>query len=336
MVLASAAQNRGQLAKALEYHQQTIEAAADTSHAEARRQALLSIGNIAAEVADTASGAAKAQFARQARTAYERVIAEAPDSPHGVQARGGLARVLLIAGDTAALRTSYQDQIENPNKYDYREILTSAVGAARSEQWRDAAALFENVRKANPYNRDALYNLAVSYHELGQRAASIADTVKAPAEKERLTAQARDAFTKMPPILNQLVAVDPANADNWLLFARAYNALGKVAQKSKNTLLHRAYNDSTVKYYTRSEQLPVNITFSEFTTGETKSTLAGTIENKTDAEKSYKLQVEFLDRTGNVVGTKEVPVGPVPAKGKTRFTTTIEGRNIAAFRYTTP
>jgi hypothetical protein len=263
------------------------------------------------------------------------LIAEAPESPQGVQARGGLSRVLLVAGDTAAFRTSYKDQIENPNKYDYREILTSAVGAARSEQWQDAAALFENVRKVNPYNRDALYNLAVSYHEIGQRAASIADTAKGSA-KEQFTAEARTAFTKMPPILHQLVAVDPANADNWLLFARAYNALGKMAQKAKNTSLHKSYNDSTVKYYTRSEQLPVNITFSEFTTGETKSTLAGTIENKADAEKSYKLNVEFLDRTGNVVGTKEVPVGPVPAKGKTRFTTTIEGRNIAAFRYTTP
>jgi hypothetical protein len=118
--------------------------------------------------------------------------------------------------------------------------------------------------------------------------------------------------------------------------ARAYNALGKGAQKAKNTVLHKAYNDSTVKYYTKSEQLPVNITFSEFTTGESKSTLAGTIENKTDAEKSYNVRFEFLDRSGNVVATKEVPVGPVAAKAKGRFTTSVEGKNIAAFRYAAP
>jgi tetratricopeptide (TPR) repeat protein len=311
MVLASAAQNRGQTAKALQFHQQTIEAAADTSHAEARRQALLSMGNLAAEVADTASGAAKAQFAREARTAYERLIGEAPNSPQASQARGGLSRVLLIAGDTAAFRVSYKDQIENPNKYDYRDILAAAVAAARSQQWQDAALLFENVTRLNPYNRDALYNLAVTYHELGQ-------------------------FEKMLPYLHRLVAVDPGNADNWLLIARAYNGLGKAAQQAKNATLHRAYNDSTVKYYTRSEQLPVNIVFTEFTTGEAKSTLAGTIENRTNAEKSYNLRVEFLDRTGNVVGTKDVAVGPVAAKAKGRFTTTIEGQNIAAFRYAAP
>ncbi|MDQ3997740.1 MAG: tetratricopeptide repeat protein [Gemmatimonadota bacterium] len=311
MVLASAAQNRGETTKALQYHQQTIEAATDTSFAEARRQALLTLANLAADVADTASGATKAQFAREARSAYERLIGEAPNSPLAPQARGGLSRVLLIAGDTAAFRTSYRDQIENPNKYDYRDILASAVSAARSQQWADAAGLFENVSKLNPYNRDALYNLAVTYHELGQ-------------------------YEKMVPYLHRLVAVDPGNADNWLLLARAYNGLGKAAQKAKNTALHKAYNDSTVKYYQLSEKLPVNVIFTEFTTGEAKSTLAGTIENRTDAEKSYNLRFEFLDKAGNVVGTKEVAVGPVAAKAKSRFTTTIDGQNIAAFRYAAP
>jgi predicted Zn-dependent protease len=311
MVLASAAQNRGQIAKALQYHQQTIELATDTSYADARRQALLTVGNLAADVADTASGATRAQFAREARTAYERLIGEAPNSTQASQARGGLSRVLLIAGDTAAFRTSYRDQIENPNKYDYRDILASAVAAARSQQWADAASLFENVAKLNPYNRDALYNLAVTYHELGQH-------------------------EKMIPYLHRLVAVDPGNADNWLLIARAYNGLGKAAQKAKNTSLHKAYNDSTVKYYQLSEKLPVNIVFTEFTTGEAKSTLAGTLENKTDAEKTFNLRFEFLDKTGNVVGTKEVAVGPVAPKAKGRFTTTVEGQNIAAFRYATP
>jgi tetratricopeptide (TPR) repeat protein len=311
MVLASAAQNRGQVTRALQYHQQTIDAAADTSFAEARRQALLTMANLAADVADSATGATRAQFARDARGAYERLIGESPNSPQASQARGGLSRVLLIAGDTAAFRTSYRDQIENPNKYDYRDILASAVAAARSQQWADAAALFENVSKLNPYNRDALYNLAVTYHELGQ-------------------------YDKMIPYLHRLVAVDPGNADNWLLIARAYNGLGKAAQKAKNTAQHRAFNDSTVKYYTQSEKLPVNILFTEFTTGETKTTVSGTIENKTDAEKSYTLRFEFLDKSGNVVGTKEVAVASVAPKAKSRFTASIDGQNIAAFRYASP
>jgi predicted Zn-dependent protease len=311
MVLANAAQNRGEVARALQYHQQTIDAASDTSFAEARRQALLTMANLAADVADTATGAGRAQFARDARAAYERLIGEAPSSPLASQARAGLSRVLLIAGDTTAFRTSYRDQIDNPNKYDYRDILASAVAAARSQQWADAAALFENVSKLNPYNRDALYNLAVTYHELGQ-------------------------YEKMVPYLHRLVAVDPGNADNWLLLARAYNGLGKAAQKTKNTALHKAYNDSTVKYFQYSEKLPVNVIFTEFTTGESKSTLAGTIENRTEAEKSYNLRFEFLDKSGNVVGTKEVAVASVAPKTKSRFTTSIEGQNIAAFRYVSP
>ena len=311
MVLASAAQNRGEITRALQYHQQTIEAATDTSFAEARRQTLLTVGNLAADVADTASGATRAQFAREARTAFERLIGEAPNSPYAAQARAGLGRALLIAGDTAAFRASYRDQIDNPNRYEYRDILASAVAAARTQQWQDAAALFENVTRLNPYNRDALYNLAVTYHELGQ-------------------------FDKMLPHLRRLVEVDPGNADNWLLIARAYNGLGKAAQQAKNTVQHRAYNDSTVKYYERSEKLPVNVVFTEFTTGEAKSTVSGTIENRSDAEKSYRLRFEFLDRAGAVVGTTEAAVGPVAAKAKGRFTATVEAPNVAAFRYAMP
>jgi tetratricopeptide (TPR) repeat protein len=219
-----------------------------------------------------------------------------------------LSRALLIAGDTAGFRNAYRDQIENPNKYDYRDILASAVAAARSQQWQDASQLFENVTKLNPYNRDALYNLAVSYHELGQ-------------------------YEKMLPYLQRLVAVDPGNADNWLLIARAYNGLGKAAQKAKNTAQHKAYNDSTVKYYERSEKLPVNVTFSEFTTGETKTTLAGSVENRSDAQKSYTIKFEFLDKSGNVVATKEATVGPVAPKGRGQFRVTVDAPNIAAFRY---
>jgi predicted Zn-dependent protease len=311
MVLASAAQNRGQVARALQYHQQTIDAATDTSFADARRQAMLSMANLAADVADTATGAGRAQFAREARTAYERLIGEAPNSPQAAQARAGLSRVLLVSGDTTAFRSSYRDQITNPEKYDYRDILASAVAAARTQQWADAAGLFENVSKLNPYNRDALYNLAVTYHELGQ-------------------------YEKMIPYLQRLVAVDPGNADNWLLLARAYNGLGKNAQKAKNTAQHKAFNDSTVKYYQHSEKLPINVVFTEFTTGEAKATLAGTIENKSGAAKSYNLRFEFLDKSGNVVGTKEVAVASVEPKAKGRFTTTIDGQNIAAFRYTAP
>jgi hypothetical protein len=121
-----------------------------------------------------------------------------------------------------------------------------------------------------------------------------------------------------------------------LLIARAYNGLGKAAQKAKNTAQHKAYNDSTVKYYTQSEKLPVNIIFTEFTTGDTKSSLGGTIENRTDAEKSYTLRFEFLDKSGNVVGTKEVAVASVAPKAKGRFSTSVEGQNIAAFRYASP
>ena len=174
------------------------------------------------------------------------------------------------------------------------------MAAARTQQWADAAGLFENVSKLNPYNRDALYNLAVTYHELGQ-------------------------YDKMVPYLQRLVAVDPGNADNWLLLARAYNGLVKNAQKAKNTAQHRAFNDSTVKYYQQSEKMPVNVIFTEFNDWESKGHAGGTIENRSDAAKSLTC-ARVPRQIGQCGWHKEVAVPSVAPKAKSRFTTTIDGQ----------
>jgi Flp pilus assembly protein TadD len=351
MVLASAAQNRGQVARALQYHQQTIDAATDTNFAEARRQAMLTMANLAADVADTASGATRAQFARDARGAYERLIGEAPTSPQASQARGGLSRVLLLAGDTTAFRASYRDQIENPDKYDPRDILASGVGAARSQQWADAVALFEIAARQNPHNRDALANLAISYHELGELSAKRADSARGAA-RDTLAARSRALFMKMPPVVHRLVALDPSNTENWLLLARAYNALAKDAQRAKNTVLNRQMTDSTMKYFQRSEQVPINVTFTEFFTADTTARVRGTVEDRrgttrpsgagaggakpaeSSDPKTYALRVEFLDKAGAVVASRDVSVGPVKPGERANFSAAADARGVVGFRYT--
>ena len=78
----------------------------------------------------------------------------------------------------------------------------------------------------NPYNRDALFNLAVTYLNLGQN-------------------------DKVPPLVTRLVAVDPGNPENYLLAARAYV---DIAKTRKGTAATAAVNDTTVSWFNRGQQ----------------------------------------------------------------------------------
>jgi hypothetical protein len=76
----------------------------------------------------------------------------------------------------------------------------------------------------------------------------------------------------------------------------------------------------------------VNITEFSFGGDDKTVTLAGTVENRGTTSKSYALQVEFLDKAGNVVGTQTVNVGPLAPKASAPFKATIQGDAIA-YRY---
>src|SRR6185437_10756768 len=91
--------------------------------------------------------------------------------------------------------------------------------------------------------------------------------------------------------------------------------------------------DSALKYNGAGNALPVKVSFTEFTPDPAKATLGGSVQNETDAAKSVTLKIEFLDKSGNVVATQDVPVGPIAAHASADFTASGTGAGIVAFRY---
>jgi tetratricopeptide (TPR) repeat protein len=266
------------------------------------------MGNMATDAADTASGEAKAEFANAATAAFRQIVSEFPSTPQANQARSGLSRARLIAGDTAGFRAAYQDQLTNPTKYSYQELLAAAVAASRANQTPDAAALFEGALQQNPFNRDGLFNTALMYNNLGQH-------------------------QKALPILARLLAIDPSNVETLQLHAIVYNA---IAKGTKEPAAKRAATESAVKYYQEGEALPANVVFTEWTNGDEKSTLAGTIQNRGKTAKSFTMNVDFLDKAGAVVTSRTVTVADVAPNATGSFSVTIEAPNVLAYRYSAP
>ena len=137
-------------------------------------------------------------------------------------------------------------------------------------------------------------------------------------------------FSKAFPLIDKLVALDPSNPDNPLLYAFAYQGLYK---GTKDKRLQKIYTDSLIYFNEKSENAPVKVAVSEFTRRADGTIFAGSIKNLGKTSKSYTLTVEFLDRNGNVVGTETTSVGPVAANASGAFKITSTRGSVYGYRY---
>ena len=334
MVLGNLAQKKSQPRQAIDYFKQTVEkSGTDTTYGDLKRQTLLAAANLAADAAESATGPEKAAYLSDAKWGYETLAQDAKAGNFADAARSGLARLASASGDTAAVRATYAQQLANPSAYGFQQLLNAGVTAARTKQVADATTFFEAAYKKNPYHRDVLYNLAIMYLN-------------------------GDKYSKVVPVVRELVAVDPSNGENYRLFTiayaneqkgfnekiKSYNALAKKAKLPKSIKAYedsarfyfdsaKAVADSALKYNNIAEAFPVKLTFNEFSSQEDKSTLGGSIMNNTGQSQTYTVKVDFLDVTGKVVTSQTATVGPVAAGSSGRFTVTGTGAGIAAFRY---
>jgi hypothetical protein len=336
MVLGSVASKRNDNAKAIQYWTMAAEVAGrDTTYRDVRRQMLANAGSVYLNNAQSASGAERIAAARKAADLYAQLIAvPLTKGSYLYGGRQSYQTALLLAGDTAAFVKSYAGLIANPSAYEYQDLLNSAVNAARSNKSADAAKLFEGTLAQNPYNRDALFNLAVTYLALEQN-------------------------EKVSPIATRLVAVDPGNPESYNLGARAYLSLAKAAQTAKKTALSAAYNDSTLAWYTKGNKLPVEVTFTEVSPSESRIILGGTVLDRRDkmdgdapvarpvkgkapakpaapknvSPKAVTLKFEALDKTGAAIGSETVTTEPLTPGKSAKFTAKITAPNAVAYRY---
>jgi len=334
MVLGNVAQKRNQPRQAIDYFKQTVEKSdADTSYADLKRQTALAAANLASTASGTATGAEKTAYLNDAKWGYDLVANDPKAGTYADQARSGLAQLAAASGDTAAVKATYAPQLANPSSFSFQQLLNAGVTAARAQQVPDATTLFEAAYKKNPYHRDVLYNLAIMYLN-------------------------GDKYSKVVPVVRELVAVDPSNGENYRLFTiayaneqkgfnekiKSYNALAKKAKLPKSVKAYedsartyfdsaKAVADSALKYNMIAEGFPMKVTFNEFSTAEDKSTLGGSISNSSDQSQTYTVKVDFLDVGGKVVSSQTTTVGPVAPGQSGRFSVSGTGAAVAAFRY---
>lgn len=322
-VLGTVAQQKGDAVRAAQYWPSVIANTANDTTAQARELRAAAQFNLAAGLAsqaDAATGDAQKAKAREAADAARAFLAANPSHADAPRMQAQLARLLNVAGDKAGVSAVYAEMLQNPAKYDDLALTNAGVIASQANAHEDAAKLFEAALANNPYQRDALNNLAATNLQLKR-------------------------WDAMIPVARRLVAVDPGNPDNHLFIALAYQGMMNAA---KAPATKKAYADSLVKYNSASQNLPVKVTFSEFTRGESRAVLGMNVEGvkpqaaagararpaaASGAPKTYAFTVEFLDKSGAVVDTQQVSVGPVaPGQSKTARVESAKP-GVVAFRY---
>jgi tetratricopeptide (TPR) repeat protein len=338
LVLGNVAAQRMKNMEAIQYYKGALaEAEKDTIFAEVRRTILYTLGNFANDAGQIDTVAAnKKVFFTEALAAFD-ALAKDPGKTYGDVASQGRTSVLRAMGDTAAIRNACKPQIDNPAAFNFMALIQCGVTLAEINDVANSTKLFEAASSQNPHHRDALYNLARQQMVNGQYDKAIATT-------------------------DRLVAVDPSNPDNLKLYVFAYGSLrkqyvnkadsvGKVAnalgrttadQAKRKALtdtairldsLQRAMLNRQVDWNTKADSMQVQVLFAEFTPGAEKATLAGEIRNRSTTEKTYTLNIEFLDKSGAVVGQGSATVDKVAPKGTGRFSVTGTAPGIVAFRY---
>jgi tetratricopeptide (TPR) repeat protein len=348
MVLAKVSAEKNQPKDAIGYYKQAIAVAKDTSLADTRRGLLQQLGAYAADLSEVATGADKSAYVAEAKAAYE-MLAKDPGTKYADAARNGQARLATLSGDTAAIKASYADQLANPGAFSYNSIMNAAVTAARASQTKDALKLFEAAKSLNPYHRDVLYNLARLYllDSAYAKGLDVARQLLAvdPSNPDNYQLMVlgysgikKDYDAKLKRVDSiQKVYGQKANANSG---KNARVAAAYIDSAARNNKVLTAYGDSSrftvdsaLKYNDVMQKMPARISFTEFTPSDAKASLGGSIANQSDAARSFAVKIEFLDKTGKVVSTQDVNVGPVQPKTSATFTATGTGAGIVAFRY---
>jgi tetratricopeptide (TPR) repeat protein len=305
-VLGSIAQNRKNLPAANDYWKQALAAAGtDTIYADVRTKTMYEIASGASDRADAATGAAKRAAAREAIKPWQEYIAVANNDLLLADAIDNTARMYTEAGDSASVPAVYAPMLANPSKYGELSLVHAGVIATRNGRHADAIKLFDAALAQNPYSRDALNNLAATYIQNNQS-------------------------PKAFPMIDRLIALDPSNPDNPLLYAFAYQGLYKGTKDKK---LQKIYTDSLVYFNNKSENAKVKLGVNEFTRRPTETFLVGSIENRDKTPKTYTLTVEFLDKSGNVISTETATVGPVAPKASQTFRVKSDKGGVYGYRY---
>ncbi len=325
-VLANVANQKKDRAQAIGHWQMVIkEAGNDTSYKDIKNSSMYLVSVNQLEAAEAATGAEQQKYAKDAVVSFKAILTANPDTPDAPNIMQSMADAMKMAGDSASIPTIYAEMLAKPAAYSDVALTMGGVIATRVNKTDDALKLFDAAVAKNPAARDALRNLAASYY-------------------------GKEQFKEMFGPLQKLVAIDPNNYDGWMMFAYASQGIAKAVKmpelkkgavptaeqrKAMDAASNdrKAWNDSTTKYMTVADALPVKVDVTLFQKNTKDVALTLQFEQQAATDGTYNVTVEFVDAAGAVLGTSTQSVGPLKKGAPKSVVFKANATNVAGYRY---
>ena len=183
-----------------------------------------------------------------------------------------------------------------------QDLMAAGVNAYNDKKYADAAAAFEKLVAAEPYNRDALFNLSNTY-------------------------LAMKNGPKLAAVAAKLVAIEPLSENALKLQGEGYKQSAKV--------------DAAVKTAEQVLALPADVKASDFAATGSGATLTLSATGRAPQTPTGKplpaapvpIVVEFLDSSGGVVTSEEAQIPQLAAGSSQDVKVAAQGGGIIAWRY---
>ena len=183
-----------------------------------------------------------------------------------------------------------------------QDLMAAGVNAYNDKKYADAAAAFEKLVAAEPYNRDALFNLSNTYLALKNG-------------------------PKLAAVAAKLVAIEPLSENALKLQGEGYKQSAKV--------------DAAVKTAEQVLALPADVKASDFAATGGGATLTLSATGRAPQTPTGKplpaapvpIVVEFLDSSGGVVTSQEAQIPQLAAGSSQDVKVAAQGGGIIAWRY---
>jgi tetratricopeptide (TPR) repeat protein len=182
------------------------------------------------------------------------------------------------------------------------DVMSAGISLFKDKKYAEAAAAFEKVVAAEPYNRDALSSLANTYLALGNGPKLLATS-------------------------QRLVAIEPMSESALKLLGEGYKQTSKVddAVKTAEQVLALPANVRAANFATQGSGASLTLT----ATGRAAQTPAG----KPIAPVAVPITVEFINAGGQPVATQETTIPAVADGASQDVKVDAQGAGIAAWRY---
>jgi len=183
-----------------------------------------------------------------------------------------------------------------------QDLMAAGVNAYNDKKYADAAAAFEKLVAAEPYNRDALFNLSNTY-------------------------LAMKNGPKLAAVAGKLVAIEPLSENALKLQGEGYKQSAKV--------------DAAVKTAEQVLALPADVKASDFAATGSGATLTLSATGRAPQTPTGKplpaapvpIVVEFLDSSGGVVTSQEAQIPQLATGSSQDVKVAAQGGGIIAWRY---